>query len=102
MKDGADGPTCSWRRCPPVDPSANLLLATLAVFGGSGALAVVLTDDGARARIGLRAVARRGGTLYIYDGVCPGGHGRSQPPPAAGPARHRPGHLQPRPAPPNL
>jgi two-component system chemotaxis response regulator CheB len=52
---------------PPARPSADLLLATLAVTCGSHALAVVLTGKGTDAQTGIRAVARCGGTVFAQD-----------------------------------
>lgn len=48
---------------PPARPSADLLLATLAVTTGPRALAVVLTGEGHDAQAGVRAVHRCGGTV---------------------------------------
>ncbi|MGW3994965.1 chemotaxis protein CheB [Amycolatopsis sp. NPDC004772] len=52
---------------PPARPSADLLLATLAVTCGPRALAVVLTGKGTDAQAGIRAVARCGGTVFAQD-----------------------------------
>lgn len=52
---------------PPARPSADLLLATLAVTCGRRALAVVLTGKGTDAQAGIRAVARCGGTVFAQD-----------------------------------
>ncbi|MBE1494259.1 two-component system chemotaxis response regulator CheB [Amycolatopsis lexingtonensis] len=52
---------------PPARPSADLLLATLAVTCGPRALAVVLTGRGTDAQAGIRAVARCGGTVFAQD-----------------------------------
>ena len=52
---------------PPARPSADLLLATLAVTCGPRALAVVLTGKGNDAQAGIRAVARCGGTVFAQD-----------------------------------
>ncbi|WP_206784756.1 chemotaxis protein CheB [Amycolatopsis sp. MtRt-6] len=54
---------------PPARPSADLLLATLAVTCGPRALAVVLTGKGTDAQAGIRAVARCGGTVFAQDEV---------------------------------
>ena len=48
---------------PPARPSADLLLATLAVTCGSRALAVILTGLGHDGQAGVRAVARCGGPV---------------------------------------
>jgi two-component system chemotaxis response regulator CheB len=56
----SDGP-------PPYRPSADLLLATLAVTCGPRALAVVLTGKGTDAQAGIRAVAHCGGTVFAQD-----------------------------------
>ncbi|MFL6124799.1 chemotaxis protein CheB [Actinophytocola sp.] len=52
---------------PPARPSADLLLATLAVTCGPRALAVVLTGRGTDAQAGIRAVAHYGGTVFAQD-----------------------------------
>jgi two-component system chemotaxis response regulator CheB len=52
---------------PPARPSADLLLATLAVTCGSRALAVVLTGEGTDAQVGIRAVTHCGGTVFAQD-----------------------------------
>jgi two-component system chemotaxis response regulator CheB len=52
---------------PPSRPSADLLLATLAVTCGPRALAVVLTGRGHDAQAGIRAVHRCGGTVLAQD-----------------------------------
>ncbi|WP_194838932.1 chemotaxis protein CheB [Nocardia sp. XZ_19_369] len=52
---------------PPARPSADLLLATLAVTCGPRALAVVLTGRGSDAQAGIRAVSHCGGTVYAQD-----------------------------------
>ncbi len=52
---------------PPARPSADLLLATLAVTCGPHAVAVVLTGKGTDAQAGIRAVARCGGTVFAQD-----------------------------------
>lgn len=52
---------------PPARPSADLLLATLAVSCGARALAVVLTGKGTDAQTGIRAVVRCGGTVFAQD-----------------------------------
>jgi two-component system chemotaxis response regulator CheB len=52
---------------PPARPSADLLLATLAVTCGPRALAVVLTGGGTDAQAGIRAVAHCGGTVLAQD-----------------------------------
>ncbi|MEU5263826.1 chemotaxis protein CheB [Amycolatopsis sp. NPDC021455] len=52
---------------PPARPSADLLLATLAVTCGARALAVVLTGRGTDAQIGIRAVVHCGGTVFAQD-----------------------------------
>ncbi|WP_370962766.1 chemotaxis protein CheB [Amycolatopsis sp. cg9] len=51
----------------PPRPSADLLLATLAVTCGPRALAVVLTGKGTDAQAGIRAVVRCGGTVLAQD-----------------------------------
>lgn len=52
---------------PPARPSADLLLATLAVTCGPRALAVVLTGKGTDAQSGIRAIAHCGGTIFAQD-----------------------------------
>ncbi len=52
---------------PPAQPSADLLLATLAVTCGPRALAVVLTGRGTDAQAGVRAIVHCGGTVYAQD-----------------------------------
>jgi chemotaxis response regulator CheB len=52
---------------PPSRPSADLLLATLAVTCGARALAVVLTGMGHDAQAGVRAIAHCGGTILAQD-----------------------------------
>ncbi|MDI5974578.1 chemotaxis protein CheB [Amycolatopsis magusensis] len=52
---------------PPARPSADLLLATLAVTCGPRALAVVLTGRGTDARSGIRAIAHCGGRILAQD-----------------------------------
>ena len=52
---------------PPARPSADLLLATLAVTCGPRVLAVVLTGKGTDAQAGIRAVAHCGGTVIAQD-----------------------------------
>jgi two-component system chemotaxis response regulator CheB len=52
---------------PPARPSADLLLATLAVTCGPRALAVVLTGKGTDAQTGIRAIAHCGGTVFAQD-----------------------------------
>jgi two-component system chemotaxis response regulator CheB len=52
---------------PPARPSADLLLATLAVTVGSGAVAVVLTGYGHDGQVGVRAVHRCGGRVLAQD-----------------------------------
>jgi two-component system chemotaxis response regulator CheB len=52
---------------PPARPSADLLLATLAVTCGPRALAVVLTGKGHDAQAGIRAIVHCGGTVYAQD-----------------------------------
>ncbi|MEU3624227.1 chemotaxis protein CheB [Amycolatopsis coloradensis] len=54
---------------PPARPSADLLLATLAVTCGTRVLAVVLTGRGADAQAGVRAVVHCGGTVFAQDEV---------------------------------
>ena len=54
---------------PPARPSADLLLATLAVTAGPRALAVVLSGTGTDAQAGIRAVHRCGGTVLAQDEV---------------------------------
>jgi two-component system chemotaxis response regulator CheB len=52
---------------PPARPSADLLLATLAVTAGPRVLAIVLTGTGHDAQAGIRAVHRCGGTVLAQD-----------------------------------
>jgi two-component system chemotaxis response regulator CheB len=52
---------------PPARPSADLLLATLAVTCGSRALAVILTGMGHDGQAGVRAIAHCGGTIIAQD-----------------------------------
>jgi two-component system, chemotaxis family, protein-glutamate methylesterase/glutaminase len=52
---------------PPSRPSADLMLATLAVTTGPRAMAVVLTGQGHDAQAGIRAVHRCGGTVLAED-----------------------------------
>ncbi|MFH9423906.1 chemotaxis protein CheB [Streptomyces sp. NPDC017529] len=52
---------------PPARPSADLLLATLAVSCGPLAVAVVLTGAGTDGQAGIRAVARQKGTVFAQD-----------------------------------
>ncbi len=52
---------------PPARPSADLMLATLAVTCGSRALAVVLTGMGHDGQAGVRAVAGCGGMILAQD-----------------------------------
>ncbi len=52
---------------PPARPSADLLLATLAVTCGPRALAVVLTGKGTDAQAGIRAIRHCGGTVFAQD-----------------------------------
>lgn len=52
---------------PPARPSADLLLATLAVTAGPRVLAVVLSGSGTDAQAGIRAVNRCGGTVLAQD-----------------------------------
>jgi two-component system, chemotaxis family, protein-glutamate methylesterase/glutaminase len=52
---------------PPSRPSADLLLATLAVTCGPRALAVVLTGKGHDAQAGIRAIHHCGGTVLAQD-----------------------------------
>ncbi|OKI02102.1 chemotaxis protein CheB [Streptomyces sp. CB02923] len=52
---------------PPARPSADLLLATLAVICGPLALAVVLTGTGTDGQAGIRAVAHECGTVFAQD-----------------------------------
>jgi two-component system chemotaxis response regulator CheB len=52
---------------PPSRPSADLMLATLAVTTGPRAMAVVLTGQGHDAEAGIRAVHRCGGTVLAQD-----------------------------------
>jgi two-component system chemotaxis response regulator CheB len=60
---------------PPARPSADLLLATLAVTCGPRALAVVLTGKGTDAQAGIRAIAHCGGTVYAQDHATSVHHG---------------------------
>jgi two-component system chemotaxis response regulator CheB len=53
----------------PPRPSADLLLATLAVTCGSRALAVILTGVGSDGQAGVRAVAHCGGTVLAQDEI---------------------------------
>ncbi len=50
---------------PPYRPSADLLLTTLAVAGGSRVIAVVLTGRGNDAATGAGAIHRFGGTVIV-------------------------------------
>jgi two-component system chemotaxis response regulator CheB len=52
---------------PPPRPSADLLLATLAVSAGPNAIAVVLTGLGHDGAAGVTAVKRLGGTAIASD-----------------------------------
>jgi two-component system chemotaxis response regulator CheB len=52
---------------PPARPSADLLLATLAVICGPRALAIVLTGKGTDAQAGIRAIKHCGGTVFAQD-----------------------------------
>lgn len=52
---------------PPSRPSADLLLATLAVTCGPRALAVILTGMGHDGQAGVRAVGHCGGTVLAQD-----------------------------------
>jgi two-component system, chemotaxis family, protein-glutamate methylesterase/glutaminase len=52
---------------PPSRPSADLMLATLAVTTGPRAMAIVLTGKGHDAEAGIRAVHRCGGTVLAQD-----------------------------------
>jgi two-component system chemotaxis response regulator CheB len=52
---------------PPARPSADVLLATLAVTCGPRALAVVLSGKGSDAQTGIRAIAHCGGTVFAQD-----------------------------------
>jgi two-component system chemotaxis response regulator CheB len=52
---------------PPARPSADLLLATLAVTCGPRALAVVLTGYGHDGQAGVRAIVQCGGTVFAQD-----------------------------------
>jgi two-component system chemotaxis response regulator CheB len=54
-------------RLPPARPSADLLLATLAVTCGPRALAIVLTGKGHDAQAGTRAITYCGGTVFAQD-----------------------------------
>jgi two-component system chemotaxis response regulator CheB len=52
---------------PPARPSADLLLATLAVTCGPRALAVVLTGKGTDAQAGIRAIRLCKGTVFAQS-----------------------------------
>lgn len=52
---------------PPARPSADLLLATLAVTCGPRALAVVLTGKGTDAQAGIRAISHCQGTVFAQS-----------------------------------
>ncbi|GII05762.1 chemotaxis protein CheB [Planobispora takensis] len=52
---------------PPSRPSADLLLATLAVTCGPRALAVILTGMGHDGQAGVRAIGHCGGTVIAQD-----------------------------------
>lgn len=52
---------------PPARPSADLLLATLAVTCGPRALAVVLTGTGTDAQAGIRAIRHCGGAVFVQN-----------------------------------
>ena len=52
---------------PPSRPSADLLLATLAVSCGQRALAVVLSGHGHDGQAGVRAIVRCGGTVLVQS-----------------------------------
>lgn len=52
---------------PPARPSADLLLATLAVSVGPRAMAVVLTGHGHDGQVGARAVHHFGGRVITQD-----------------------------------
>ncbi|WP_250003827.1 chemotaxis protein CheB [Actinoplanes sp. M2I2] len=52
---------------PPARPSADLMLATLAVTCGKRALAVILTGMGHDGQAGVRAIAHCGGTVIAQD-----------------------------------
>jgi two-component system chemotaxis response regulator CheB len=52
---------------PPARPSADLMLATLAVTCGTRALAVILTGMGHDGQAGVRAIAHCGGTVIAQD-----------------------------------
>jgi two-component system chemotaxis response regulator CheB len=54
-------------RVPPARPSADLLLATLAVTCGRRALAVVLTGTGTDAQAGIRAIRYCEGTVFAQS-----------------------------------
>jgi two-component system chemotaxis response regulator CheB len=60
---------------PPARPSADLLLATLAVTCGPRALAVVLTGKGTDAQAGIRAIVHCGGTAYAQNHATSAHHG---------------------------
>lgn len=51
----------------PPRPSADLLLATLAVTCGPRAVAVVLSGAGSDGQAGVRAIAHQGGTVLAQD-----------------------------------
>jgi len=52
---------------PPARPSADLLLATLAVTCGPRALAIILTGMGHDGQAGVRAIGHCGGTIIAQD-----------------------------------
>jgi two-component system, chemotaxis family, protein-glutamate methylesterase/glutaminase len=52
---------------PPPRPSADLLLATVAVTCGPRVLAVVLTGKGTDAQAGIRAIRHCGGTVFAQN-----------------------------------
>jgi two-component system, chemotaxis family, protein-glutamate methylesterase/glutaminase len=52
---------------PPSRPSADLLLATLAVTCGPRALAVVMTGKGTDAQAGIRAIRHCGGRVFAQN-----------------------------------
>jgi two-component system chemotaxis response regulator CheB len=54
-------------KLPPSRPSADLLLATLAVTCGPRALAVVLTGKGSDAQAGIRAIRHCGGAVFAQS-----------------------------------
>jgi two-component system chemotaxis response regulator CheB len=68
----------------PPRPSADLLLATLAVTYGSRALAVILTGVGSDGQAGVRAIAHCGGTVLAQDEITSAFHAM----PAAAIATH--------------